>query len=213
VEVEGGRRPTRWMPDEDERLATAVRDHGEVNWKSIARLVGTKDHTQCLQRWKRVLHPGLKKGRWMSTEDARLVALVSQGFKNWVDLAKQMPGRTSKQCRERWCHHLDPNVKKGDYSEAEDCLILEMQYRLGNRWAQIAQMLPGRTENAVKIRWKAIQRCRMNAQQGRVSNQPLVRARKTSDKGLRPLAAYALATSMGRSPQPTPGTAGNSPSA
>jgi Myb-like DNA-binding domain len=33
---------------------------------------------------------------------------MAQGFASWSKLAKQMPGRSSKQCRERWSNHLDP---------------------------------------------------------------------------------------------------------
>lgn len=38
-----------------------------------------------------------------------------------------MDGRTSKQCRERWCHHLDPAVRKGGYTAEEDDLIVFLQ--------------------------------------------------------------------------------------
>jgi Myb-like DNA-binding domain len=60
------------------------------------------------QRWKRALRPDLKKGRWTAEEDGRLIRLMAQGFASWSKLAKQMPGRSSKQCRERWSNHLDP---------------------------------------------------------------------------------------------------------
>lgn len=40
-----------------------------------------------------------------------------------------MDGRTSKQCRERWCHHLDPAVRKGGYTTEEDDLIILLQVR------------------------------------------------------------------------------------
>jgi hypothetical protein len=60
----------------------------------------------------------------------------------------------SKQCRERWYNNLDPNIKRGDYSLLEDRTILAAQARLGNKWSQIALLLPGRTEDHVKIRYK-----------------------------------------------------------
>ena len=53
-----------------------------------------------------------------------------------------MPGRTSKQCRERWCHHLDPSIKKGDYTPEEDKIIMEMQNKSGNKWAQVGKVNP-----------------------------------------------------------------------
>ncbi|CAM9866931.1 unnamed protein product [Chrysoparadoxa australica] len=171
--------PRRWTAEEDKRLQQGVKDYGEANWKAIAQFVATRNHSQCLQRWKKVLCPGLKKGQWTAEEDSRLLALVNQGFKNWGLLAEHMPGRISKQCRERWCHHLDPNIRKGNFTEEEEAHICAMQQEVGNKWAQIAQTMEGRTENAVKIRWKAIQNSKKHAENGK----PRAIAVRIRDKG------------------------------
>lgn len=157
--------PKRWTPEEDDKLREAVGRHGERNWKSIAEEVPGRNHTQCLQRWTKVLAPGLVKGHWRPEEDDLLKELVAEGRKNWGQVATRIPGRTSKQCRERWYNHLDPSIIRGEYSPEEDRMILDAQARLGNRWSAIAAMLPGRTEDAVKIRWKSL--CRVRKGQGR----------------------------------------------
>ncbi|KAG6976956.1 hypothetical protein JG688_00000846 [Phytophthora aleatoria] len=147
--------PRRWTKEEDDALRAAVENHREKNWKAIAAQVPGRNHTQCLQRWTKVLAPGLVKGHWSPHEDELLRRLVATEQKNWGDVASKIPGRTSKQCRERWHNHLDPQIVRGAYTPEEDRLILEAQARLGNRWSVIAAMLPGRTEDAVKIRWKS----------------------------------------------------------
>ncbi|KAE9320799.1 hypothetical protein PF008_g17950 [Phytophthora fragariae] len=157
--------PKRWTQEEDEKLREAVGRHGERNWKSIAEEVPGRNHTQCLQRWTKVLAPGLVKGHWRPDEDELLKELVAEGRKNWGQVATRIPGRTSKQCRERWYNHLDPSIIRGEYAPEEDRMILDTQARLGNRWSAIAAMLPGRTEDAVKIRWKSL--CRVRKGQGR----------------------------------------------
>ncbi|KAJ0397689.1 hypothetical protein P43SY_002395 [Pythium insidiosum] len=151
--------PRRWTKEEDDALRQAVENHKEKNWKAIAAQVPGRNHTQCLQRWTKVLAPGLVKGHWSPHEDELLKRLVAGGNKNWGEVAAKIPGRTSKQCRERWHNHLDPNIVRGAYTPEEDRIILEAQARLGNRWSVIAAMLPGRTEDAVKIRWKS--HCRL----------------------------------------------------
>lgn len=56
-------------------------------------------------------------GPWCPNEDAQLVELVKQyGGKHWARIASMLPGRTGKQCRERWCNNLDPSLKKGAWS-------------------------------------------------------------------------------------------------
>lgn len=92
-------------------------------------------------------------------EDVILRKLVDrQGAHNWSHIAAKIPGRNSKQCRERFHNHLDDGLRKGDWSEAEDRLILSTQVLYGNQWGQIAKMLHGRTDNHVKNRYYFIQR-------------------------------------------------------
>lgn len=146
----------RWTKSQDAALRESVRIHGEKNWKAIAELVPGRNHAQCLQRWRKVLKPGLVKGHWSFEEDQVLEFLVTQGCNNWGQIAERIPGRTPKQCRERWKNHLDPAINKGPYTEDEDAVILAAQERLGNKWSQIAQLLQGRTEDSVKIRWKSL---------------------------------------------------------
>ena len=90
-------------------------------------------------------------GPWSAIEDAQLIALVREhGGKHWARIASMLPGRTGKQCRERWCNNLDPSLKKGSWSAAEDETILAMHAKLGTRWAEIAKSLPGRSDNSVR---------------------------------------------------------------
>jgi hypothetical protein len=95
-------------------------------------------------------------------EDQVILDFVrSNGAKNWNFVASELENRTPKQCRERWHNHLDPSIQKGPWSPDEDQLLAEKQAILGNKWAEIARFLPGRTDTLVKNRWNTSVKARV----------------------------------------------------
>ena len=120
---------------------------------------------QCMAKFQELSVSGtLKPGVWSQCEDELLISLLSGEKPKWSKVAavlntqvhRGLPVRTGKKCKERWNNHVNPGIRRGEWSREEDLRLMQAFQQLGNQWSRISRLLGDRTESAVKNRTKSL---------------------------------------------------------
>jgi hypothetical protein len=103
--------------------------------------------------------PTIVKNKFTAREDSLLREVISLGrCRDWSDVARNLPGRNTRQCRERWNNYVNPNLTSLPWTYEEEALLISKHAELGSQWQAMIRWFPKRSKNQIKNHWLAIER-------------------------------------------------------
>lgn len=92
--------------------------------------------------------------KFTAEEDSLILELVHHhGARRWDFIAQSLPGRTGRQCRDRYRNYLMTDLHNGPWSKEEDEQLIQKVEEFGSHWSKIAKFFKGRSPNNLKNRW------------------------------------------------------------
>ena len=159
---------TVWSPSEDKMLKKLADATGGTDWDNIAKELETgRTPMNCFVRFMTKHNVAVNNRKWETSEDDRLRRLVAHcrinDFIPWNKVSYYMDRRTKDQCYQRYVYSLKDSIRKGNFTDAEDMILIIGEKLYGNDWAKICEMLPCRTPIQIHCRFNSFIKCEFKA--------------------------------------------------
>jgi hypothetical protein len=165
-----------WTPEEDQLLVKKANEIGR-HWRAIGRSFYGRSSLDIRNRWyhlrygvvddgtamappvtaRPMLGDGLDR-RCFSPEEDEIMIRAKQldPSESWEDIAKRVPGRTARQCAQRWANYLSPEIRSEPWTPEEDRLLVEKVKEMGQSWGAIKPFFNGRSGPNIISRWRSL---------------------------------------------------------
>ncbi|KAJ3429629.1 snRNA-activating protein complex subunit [Anaeramoeba flamelloides] len=174
-----------WTQEEDTRLLENIHLM-KSDWEKCSNFNHQKDSFDCFRRYI-FLTKQNTKGTWTKIEDTFLTNYVNLlGRDQWNQVGSLVPGRSSKQCRERWNNQLNPKIKTCRFTQEERMLLVNLQRQFGNKWTKISTYFQGRTGNQLKNFWHSNIGSKNRLKRSIKRNEKLLQEKKKIQKRKKP---------------------------
>ncbi|CAI9096560.1 OLC1v1032739C1 [Oldenlandia corymbosa var. corymbosa] len=108
-----GLRKGTWTPEEDQKLLSYIQQHGHGSWRSLPAKAGLQRcGKSCRLRWTNYLRPDIKRGKFSSQEEQKIIQLHALLGNRWSAIAAHLPKRTDNEIKNHWNTHLKKRLHK-----------------------------------------------------------------------------------------------------
>ena len=93
---------TKFTAVEDALIIDIARKMTEIDWKTVAEILGTRTPRQCRERYHNYLAPNVSNKNWTPEDDKLLEEQYLIFGPQWAKIRARFPGRSCVNIKNRW---------------------------------------------------------------------------------------------------------------